>query len=84
MFFDAIATIQDDFQLSVLGESYAEVPECFTIARENLRDKIVNWGFLNSKQEYYKVLRDCDVCVSTADHEFFGVSMIEGALLKEG
>lgn len=46
LFFDSIATIEGDFQLSVLGESYAEKPDCFDIAKDRFASKIVHWGFL--------------------------------------
>jgi len=46
LFFDAISTINDDFRLSVLGESFQEVPECFQQAKEKFKTKILNWGYL--------------------------------------
>ena len=46
-----------------------------------LRDRIKHYGFCASKQEYYAILASSDVCVSTALHEFFGVSVIEAAAL---
>lgn len=55
-------------------------PECFETARQLFGPKIKNWGFLPSKEDYYQVLQQADICVSTANHEFCGVSMLEGAL----
>ena len=46
-----------------------------------LKDHIQHFGFCASKEEYYSVLASTDVCVSTALHEFFGVSVIEAAAL---
>ena len=37
---------------------------------------IAHWGFVESKSEYYAVLANADVVVSTADHEFFGVLLL--------
>ncbi|CAD5111148.1 DgyrCDS486 [Dimorphilus gyrociliatus] len=66
-----------DFKVSILGEQYEEIPAIFNIGKERLKEKIQNWGFAESKSEFFRILSTCDVVVSTAIHEFFGVSMIE-------
>ena len=65
------------FHVSVLGESYEETPPIFATAKERLASHIINFGFAESKEAYYAILEKTDVCVSTAIHEFFGVSVIE-------
>lgn len=47
----------------------------FDEARCKLDGHIKNWGFQKSKDDYYQILADADVAVSTAQHEFFGVAM---------
>ena len=61
------------------GEVFDEIPEEFATARVWLEaaGKVAHWGFAPSKAEYHRLLASCDVAVSTADHEFFGVAMIE-------
>lgn len=49
--------------------------EVFETSRQRLNAKIVDWGFLPTKMDYYKVLSQCDVVISTSLHEFFGVSL---------
>ena len=51
------------------------IAEVFEKAKNELQDHIVKWGYLETKEEFIKTLRDADVAVSTAIHEFFGVSM---------
>ena len=53
----------------------------FEEVKVKLKDKIVVFGFLPSKQEYYDLLSTANVVVSTALHEFYGVSMMEATWL---
>ena len=64
-----------NFQVSVLGESFSQVPAIFSKAYTQLGSRIVNWGHQETKQKYYDILKSCHIAVSTAKHEFFGVAM---------
>lgn len=84
-FFSALATLHErgvDYEVYVLGESFSEVPPAFPQAQAWLQaaGKIGHWGYLPSKEAYWACLRSCDVVVSTACHEFFGVSTVEAIL----
>jgi glycosyltransferase involved in cell wall biosynthesis len=68
---------QIDFRVSVLGESFTDVPECFAAARRSLGDRVARWGYLESRAAYRTELEQADVFVSTARHEFFGISAAE-------
>lgn len=63
------------FKISVIGECFQQVPEIFNEARQLFVDEILHFGFLESKSSYYDVLKSSHVVVSTAKHEFFGVSV---------
>jgi len=79
-FFEALALLDDrgvEARISVLGESFRRVPEVFSQAKEQFRDRIDLWGYLDRREDYVKALLAADVFVSTADHEFFGVSAAE-------
>lgn len=69
------------FKVSILGEKYREYPECFDELRSRLSNEIVRFGYL-SRQDYVECLRDGDIVVSTADHEFYGVSMYASICLS--
>lgn len=66
-----------DFRLSVLGQSFREVPEVFARARRRFAGRIDHWGYLESCRAYETVLAAADVVVSTARHEFFGLAVLE-------
>ena len=65
------------FRLSVVGQSFRDVPKVFSAAKEKLVNHIDHWGYLESRSDYEQVLLNTDVVVSTAWHEFFGIAMVE-------
>jgi glycosyltransferase involved in cell wall biosynthesis len=79
-FFNLCYRLKDDgidFRLAVLGQSFKQRPGCFTEARKKLKDQIIHFGFIENKKDYYRLLLQGDYVVSTARHEFFGISVIE-------
>jgi len=83
-FFKALFAIKEggcQFSVSVLGETFSEVPPVFLEAKTKLAEEILHFGFVESRDNYYAILREADVVVSTALHEFFGVSVLESVYL---
>jgi glycosyltransferase involved in cell wall biosynthesis len=62
--------------LALAGENVRVDPREFDRAREHLGDRVVHVGFL-PRDDYLDLLCRADVVVSTAQHEFFGVAMVE-------
>jgi len=82
-FFAAVAKLKDrqiPFRISVIGEQFREVPEVFAKARELFADHIDRWGYQQERADYEAALLEADVFVSTAVHEFFGISAVEASL----
>lgn len=65
------------FELILLGQSFKKRPDCFEDARQTFRDRIVHYGFAESHEDYAKLLQRGDVVISTSNHEFFGISILE-------
>ncbi|KAI4470878.1 glycosyltransferase-like 1 [Holotrichia oblita] len=79
-FFKVLSKLKENskkFLVSILGEMFTDVPSIFAAAREHFQTEIINFGFVESREEYLKILSRSHVVVSTADHEFFGVSILE-------
>lgn len=68
-----------EFYLSVLGQQFPGSPGIFKRARKIFADNIVNWGYMTSREAYLSAMAEADVVVSTSNHEFFGLSILEAA-----
>jgi glycosyltransferase involved in cell wall biosynthesis len=80
LFFDSLYELDRegvDFRLIVLGQSFDSRPVCFDVAERRLAHRIDHFGYVESRQQYLKLLNQGDIVVSTALHEFFGISVIE-------
>ncbi|MDH5435022.1 MAG: DUF3524 domain-containing protein [Gammaproteobacteria bacterium] len=77
--FDALENLKSqgvEFKLSVLGQSFRQVPDCFEKAEKTFKNEILHWGF-QSREDYYRILFESDVVISTALHDFQGLSLQE-------
>lgn len=79
-FFETLYTLQAEgvpFRLIVLGESFRFKPRIFSEAQQVLAERILNFGYAPTRSEYLAWLKRADIVVSTARHEFFGLSVLE-------
>jgi len=79
-FFRLLYRLAEDgipFRLAVAGENFRREPEEFEAARRRLAAHIVQWGYVESSQAYRALLCQADLVISTAAHEFFGISILE-------
>ena len=72
-----------DFRVSVFGGEAFEGTLALGKLREAVQEpsRLAHVGHLESHDEYLRALAATDVVLSTSNHEFFGVAMIEAALL---
>ena len=79
-FFQALNAVLDygaEFRLALLGESCQAVPKAFIRARERYGERIVQYGYVESRQQYLDWLAHGSIVISTAQQENFGISVVE-------
>lgn len=65
------------FQLLILGENFQMHPKEFLEARERLGHRILQFGFVESMDDYARYLARADIVISTAIQENFGFAVTE-------
>ena len=65
------------FKLNILGERVYQSNPDFENFKKQLKDNIINFGYLDSKDDYYKAVWNSDFIISTALEENFGISVVE-------
>ncbi len=65
------------FRVAVAGERFRSSPAIFEQGHHSLGDRVVHWGYVPSREAYDDLLQRSHLAVSTAQQEFFGVSMLE-------
>ena len=79
-FFKTLIRLDEEninFQLIILGRSFRTKPVIFAEALEKLDHRIIHCGFVESQEEYARLLHSGDIVMSTARHEFYGMAVIE-------
>lgn len=71
-----------DFRLFIAGQNFRNAPPIFHAAHKSLAHRIDHFGYLPDRSEYLKLLARADIVVSTAIHEFFGLSVLEAIAAK--
>ena len=74
---DVLARKKVPFRLVVCGRSHVRNPPVFDSLAERFGSRLLHLGFLSSRTEYADLLGRAHLVVSTARHEFFGVSVLE-------
>lgn len=79
-FFRILFRLRDEgvpFRLVVLGASYRQSPPVFELARRNLADRILHWGYVENRQAYAAWLQLADILPVTSRQDFFGAAVVE-------
>jgi len=73
----ALEEQQVDFRLCILGQKFRHIPEYFTQIEQKFAHRLDQFGYADSKAEYLLWLEHADIFLSTAVHEFQGLSVLE-------
>ena len=68
---------EQGFELVLLGEEFQQAPNGCAELLEALGPRVRHAGFLPARSDYVGWLGRCDLVVSTARHEFFGMAVLE-------
>lgn len=78
-FFGALAAVAAagiPFRLALCGQQYGQRPSAFDTALTQFADQLIHVGHADFAT-YRRLLWQADVVISTAHHEFFGISILE-------
>lgn len=78
-FFAALTAVSSKnipFRLALCGQQYGKRPLIFESALDTFANQIAHVGHAN-RDTYRKLLWQADIVISTAHHEFFGISILE-------
>lgn len=64
------------FRLILAGEHFKDGHD-FDASFQRFADRILHYGYAEDVEEYGKLLHRADIVISTAVHEFFGVTLME-------
>jgi glycosyltransferase involved in cell wall biosynthesis len=65
------------FRLIICGQRFRTRPPAFAAIKTEFADCILHWGYAPDREAYHALLGRSHIAVSTANHEFFGVAMLE-------
>ena len=80
VFFAVLYRLADkgiDFEVAILGENFNQQPEVFDEAKEKLGQRVVQFGFVESFEDYARWLWRADILPVTSNQDFFGGSVAE-------
>lgn len=79
-FFAALEAVEKkgmDFRLALLGENFQACPKAFLDAKERFKDRLVQYGYAKSREDYENWLKRGGIVISTAIQENFGIAVVE-------
>ena len=82
-FFDALLRLDAaclEFDLVLLGEQFRTAPPIFADSWDRLKSHIMHAGFIPDRKDFVAMLSRCDLVVSSAIQENFGIGVIEAIL----
>jgi glycosyltransferase involved in cell wall biosynthesis len=79
-FWEVLCRLADqgyDFRLAIMGESVGKTPPLFQRMHERFAEKILTWGYQDSREDYLRWLWRSHILPVTSYHDFFGIAVLE-------
>lgn len=73
----AVRGVGGALEVVLLGQGFGEEPEEVAPLAGALGDAVLHRGYAADRSEYARLLGGCDLAVSTARHELFGIALLE-------
>jgi len=69
-------------KVHIVGQSFRHIPKAFERLKLLLKERkwLGQWGYLDSREEYFALLHQSDIVLSTALHDFQGLSILESVV----
>jgi len=78
---EALSAAEYPCRLHIVGQQFRRVPAAFDRIAKCLQQspslQLGQWGYLESTAQYHALLRDSDIVLSTARHDFQGIAVLE-------
>jgi len=65
------------YELALVGQRFRTTPPAFSRIEQRFAHRLVQCGWLESSLAYHQLLREADLVLSTALHEFQGIAVLE-------
>ena len=65
------------YELAVVGQQFRSMPEAYRQIAHQFDHRIVQFGYVESAEDYRALQRAADIVLSTARHEFQGLAVME-------
>ena len=79
VFVEAMLSLKEQgisFHLYILGQSFRNKPECLENVKDSLQQEVKVIGF-QPREDYDRIMQNADIVISSALHDFQGLSMLE-------
>lgn len=77
---EELSTRKLDFQLTLLGRRFRQIPDSLTQLLTRYSDKVSAPEYLQDRDDYWQQLKQHDIVLSTTLHEFQGLAVQEAVL----
>ena len=66
-----------EIKFHLIGQQFRSLPVAMQTIINNHKAQCLTLGYLESRSQYIKILQQADVVLSTAEHDFQGIAMLE-------